>query len=126
MAVGMALALSVLQQMDEFVSLVIHRLKNLRQRKLLDRTVAVMDFDLIRLVDLVDYHRPVLSLNLCRQIGIGNLGMHYDSIHIRVAHHHAAFAVHPGRQHYACSFYRIRFAEQRHHRIQAVDPQIHQ
>ncbi|MNW61853.1 hypothetical protein D3C74_399410 [compost metagenome] len=109
--------MSVFEQINKLIRFIIHRLEHLRQGKLLHRSVTVLDFDLVRLVDLINHHRSVLPLNFCRQIGIGNLGVHHDGIHMRVAHHHAAFAVHPGREHNARSLYRIRFAEKRHHRI---------
>ncbi|MNW67846.1 hypothetical protein D3C74_465010 [compost metagenome] len=60
-----------------------------------------MDFDLVRLVDLVDHHRAILPLDLGRQIGVGNLGVHDYGIHIRITHHNAALAVYAGSQHQA-------------------------
>ncbi|MNP29957.1 hypothetical protein D3C76_1230070 [compost metagenome] len=94
MSINSALPFTILNQVDEFFNLIIHRFKHLRQRKLLNCTITIVNFHLIRLIDFVDHHRTVLSMNLSWQIGVGNLGVHNYRIHIVILHNETSFTIH--------------------------------
>ncbi|MNI64335.1 hypothetical protein D3C73_1197700 [compost metagenome] len=64
-------------------------------------------------------------MNFGGKIGFRNLRIQHNSIHIVVAHNHAALAVYAGGQQHSRSLDRIGLAKQGDHGIQTVNTEIH-